>query len=234
MIKNVPILSHLIHVLFPELCHVCGSGLVKGEHIMCVPCFFNLPRTNAHTDPDNKTSELFAGRVPFTAATSYFYYSKYSKYAHLIHMMKYKGKPDIGVYLGKLLGQELKNTGFSAGIDLIIPVPLHKKRMRKRGYNQSLCIAEGISLATGIAIDTKSVIRVVNTSTQTKKDREQRAENMADVFTLDKEHGLASKHVLLVDDVITTGATIESLARCIEQVENIRVSIASLGIASLQ
>ena len=234
MKKNIPFIYDFINLFFPDVCPVCGDGLLRGENIMCVPCLLKLPRTNFHMETDNKTCELFAGRVPFKAATSFFYYNKFSKYSHLIHEMKYNGKTEIGSYLGSLLGNELRKTGFSKGIDLIIPVPLHRKRLIMRGFNQSECIAQGISKATKIPVETKVIKRTVNTSTQTAKNKQDRTTNMENVFELISTKELENKHVLLVDDVITTGATIESLAKSIENIEGIKISIASLGIASFQ
>jgi len=228
---NIPILSEIVNLFFPRVCEVCGNGLVQGETIICIGCYINLPRTDYHIQPENKTAYLLAGRIPFKRASSYFYYTKQSDYTNIIHALKYNGKQKNGVYFGELFGHELKECGFCEGIDCIIPVPLHKKRFRERGYNQSLCIAKGISKATGIAIYDTSVTRIVYNRTQTKKTKIERFENVEDIFQLEENHLLTNKHVLLVDDIITTGATIESLALALETVEGIEISIASLAIA---
>jgi ComF family protein len=144
--------------------------------------------------------------------------------------LKYHSKQDIGLFFGELFGHELLKAGFCDSIDVILPVPLHKKRLRERGYNQSLCIAQGISNATGIPIDTQSIIRAINTKTQTRKTKYNRYDNVEQIFKLQDSHSLNNKHVLVLDDVITTGATIESLCEAIVMVEGIRISIVSLGI----
>lgn len=228
---RITIVNDIFSLFFPQVCEVCGCGLVKGEKIICIPCLLNLPRTYYHDQPDNKTAEIFAGIIPFKKASSYYFYTKHSPYTNIIHGLKYAGKQDIGQYFGELFGHELKESGFCENIDFIIPVPLHKNRHRERGYNQSLCIAEGLSKATGIAIDTKSVKRIVYTKTQTKKSKQERFGNVDHIFQLQKKHTLNHKHVLLLDDVITTGATIESLAQALEPVDGISISIASLAVA---
>jgi len=146
--------------------------------------------------------------------------------------LKYEGKQEIGLYFGELFGNELKESGFCESIDCIIPVPLHKKRHRERGFNQSLCIAQGLSKATGLEIDNDSVKRIVYTKTQTKKSKMERFGNVDHIFKLNENHSLTNKHVLLIDDVITTGATIESLAQALESVEGITISIVSLALAN--
>jgi len=228
----ISILSDILNLFFPQVCEVCGSGLVRGEKIICIRCHFNLPRTNYHDDDDNKTAQLFAGIVPFKKASSYFIYTKHSDYTNIIHGLKYEGKQEIGLYFGELFGNELKESGFCESIDCIIPVPLHKKRHRERGFNQSLCIAQGLSKATGLEIDNDSVKRIVYTKTQTKKSKMERFGNVDHIFKLNENHSLTNKHVLLIDDVITTGATIESLAQALESVEGITISIVSLALAN--
>ena len=228
----ISILSDILNLFFPQVCEVCGGGLVRGEKIICIRCHFNLPRTNYHDDDDNKTAQLFAGIIPFKKASSYFIYTKQSDYTNIIHGLKYEGKQEIGLYFGELFGNELNESGFCESIDCIIPVPLHKKRHRERGFNQSLCIAQGLSKATGLSIDNNSVKRIVYTKTQTKKSKMERFGNVDHIFKLNENHTLTNKHVLLIDDVITTGATIESLAQALESVEGITISIVSLALAN--
>ena len=228
---KIPIVNDIFNLFFPQVCEVCGSGLVHGETIICIRCFMNLPRTDYHEHPENKTAELFIGLVPFKKASSYFFYTKHSAFTNIIHSLKYEGKQEIGRYFGELFGHELKQSGFCEDIDYIIPVPLHKKRHQERGFNQSLCIAQGLSKATGIMINNKAIERIVYTKTQTKKSKQERFGNVDHIFRLSENHKLDNKHILLLDDVITTGATIESLAQALETVEGISISIASLAIA---
>jgi ComF family protein len=227
---RIPILSEIYYLFFPKLCEVCGGGLVHGEKILCIRCLVNLPRTDYHDDPFNKTTELFAGLIPFVKASSFYYYSKHNSFSSIILHLKYHGKQDIGLFFGAIFGHELLKADFCDSIDVILPVPLHKKRLKERGYNQSLCIAQGLSNATGIAIDTHSVVRIINTKTQTRKTKYNRYDNVEQIFKLQDNHSLSNKHVLVLDDVITTGATIESLCEAIVMVEGIKISIVSLGI----
>ena len=225
-------LKHIGHLFFPRCCNVCGGGLLHHETVLCMHCNVNLPRTEISNIHSNKTTELFAGRIPFVKAQSFFYYTKHSNYTNIIHNLKYNGQKSIGFNMGVMFAQELYQTGFFNDIDILIPIPLHKMREKQRGYNQSYFIASGISKKTGITIDTQSVQRRINTNSQTKKHKFERINNVENIFELNKNHSLNNKHILLVDDVITTGATIESIANTLSRVEDIKISIASLAIAN--
>jgi ComF family protein len=194
-----------------------------------VSCIYHLPRTNYWKEAGNAIEQLFWGKVRIEHACALFFFGKGSRYRNLLHKLKYNGKKEIGVEMGRRLGMELKNAPLYQSIQTIIPVPLHPKKQRKRGYNQSEQIARGIAEITGWRIDNKSVTRKLFTSTQTRKTRMERWENVAEVFTVTQAEALTGKHVLLVDDVITTGATIEACAQQLLHIDKCKVSVAALA-----
>lgn len=204
---------------------------MKDEETVCLKCRYLLPRTGYETFPDNPLSQTFIGRVNFHAVTACFFFSKQGKVQHLIHELKYKGNKDAGVFLGQQLGESIKDAPLFQGIDYLIPVPLHPKRQRKRGYNQSEMIANGISETTGIPVATQFLIRSVNTATQTRKSKDERYENVKDIFELHHAEELVGKNVLIIDDVLTTGATLESCAHQLEKVPGIIISAATAACA---
>jgi ComF family protein len=189
-----------------------------------------MPRTAFHQDSENAVSKLFWGRVDIQFATSYYYYAKGSRYQKLIHKIKYKGEKELGQELGRLFGLELRNSPL-ADVDIIIPVPLHIVRQRKRGYNQSEWIAKGIASSLNKPIDTSSVERVSFSSTQTRKSRYARWENVEGIFSLKIHESIIGKHVLIIDDVVTTGSTLEACAVEVLKAKGTKVSIATLAIA---
>lgn len=181
--------------------------------------------------PDNPVFRKMYGRVPVENATSLFYFDKGNRVQHLMHQLKYRGKTEIGWYLGKLLGNDLHNAEAYQSIDTVIPVPLHVKKFRKRGYNQSEFFARGIAEAMKIDLTTDVLERAENTDTQTGKNRFERWENVKDAFRLRDKVSLKGKHILLVDDVMTTGATLEACALVLMQTPQIRISIATIAFA---
>lgn len=220
-----------VSLLFPRCCVVCGSPLMKGEDCICTMCNINLPRTNYHLRKDNPIEQMFWGKIPLERATSFFYYRKGSDFRTILHQLKYGGQKEIGAIMGKYMASELSVSGFFRGIDLIIPIPLYKKKQRIRGYNQSEWIAQGITAVTGIETDTQAVIRWKNTETQTRKSAFERWENVDGVFELVHGKSLAGKHVLLVDDVLTTGSTIQACASCMKEEEGLKISVLTLAVA---
>jgi ComF family protein len=225
------ILNDLLNLLFPITCAACGNVLMKNERVICLTCNYYLPRTNFHLEPDNPVAVIFWGRVRIENATAFYYFNKASRYRHLIHELKYRGRKDIGLELGRIFGYEMMvSPGFRL-IDLVLPVPLHKKKLIKRGFNQSECIARGISEAMNKPLDTLSVIRTVYSDTQTRKTRYDRWLNVEGIFKVTDRSSLFGKHILLVDDVVTTGATIEACASEILKVEGTKVSVAVLAMA---
>ena len=223
--------ADLLNLIWPKVCACCGNRLFKNEDTICFLCLANIPRTNYHMWIENNFHQLFWGKTEVKYATAYYYFNKHSKYRHLIHKLKYHSQPNIGIKLGLEMGYELKHSVFN-NIDLIIPVPLHPKRQFKRGYNQSTMIAIGLGKAMEKPIDDKSLIRNIETQTQTKKNRYERFENVSSIFLVKNKVAIQNKHILLVDDVVTTGATLES---CITELQNSGakfVSVATLAIAT--
>lgn len=217
----------LIGLLFPNLCCGCGIDIYDGESYLCSKCLFTIPYTDYHLNPDNKVAKQFWGRIPFNAAMALLYFKKGGKVQNIIHNLKYRNQQGLGVKLGILIADRLKVAPAYTDIDLIIPVPLHKKKKSSRGYNQSELIANGIAIELDIEINSDLLIRTVTTDTQTKKGRYMRFENMKTVFSVKNKETLIGKHVLLVDDVITTGATIEACA-----IELHKCSIKKLSIVA--
>lgn len=222
-------IDDLISLFYPRICLACGNTLFRHEDTICTYCLFHLPKTNFHKDDDNPVSRIFWGRVPLASATAYYHFGKGGKVQHLIHQLKYKGHQEIGVYIGKLYGLELMESPFFSGIDTVIPVPLHKSKQRKRGYNQSEQFAIGLSASMLAELDVHSLYRTFASETQTRKSRFNRWENVKEIFALRDEMNLKDKHILLVDDVITTGATIEACAAMLLKIPGVRVSVAAIA-----
>ncbi len=223
-------LKDLINLLYPSQCLACGKTLLQNESLICMDCLFHLPKTNFHNDTQNAVCRLFWGRAKLEMATAFLFFTKAGKVQQLIHQLKYGKKPEIGIYLGKLFGKELSKSPCFQGIDVIVPVPLHPQKIKIRGYNQSEQIAIGLSQTMDIPMDTISFVRRKATETQTRKSRFNRWENVKEVFAVADEQLLKNKHILLVDDVITTGATIEGCIRKLTAVEGVRVSVAGLAV----
>ena len=207
-------ISDLIDIIFPRSCTVCGKTLSGGEKDLCLNCLMELPRTGAYT-ADNEMEKQFYGILAIERAASYITYSKGSPYNNLIHRIKYDDRPESGTQIAAAAATQLMQERFFEGIDVIIPLPLSKKKKRERGYNQCDYIAKGISSVTGIAIDTQSVVRHVANETQTHKRRNERWDNVQDIFSVRNIEALRGKHILLVDDVLTTGATLASCGNAI-------------------
>ncbi len=234
----------LADLFFPRCCVVCGNELLLYEEHICVECMAELPYTYFWTFADNAAEKLFAGRIMVERVWSLFYYTE--SYKQMIHSLKYRSNIKIGLWLGEMLGEKIAASpiGCDMAIDYIIPVPLHWRKRWKRGYNQSEIIARGI--LKGLAKDTvlakgtvppkilrKVVKRVSFTQTQTHKDKFDRWLNVCNAFSIVKNRtkrlNLNGKHILIVDDVLTTGATIEACATILVEQLGCRVSIATLG-----
>ena len=220
-----------ISLLFPRLCYGCGNHLLRNEKLICTECYVLIPRTNYHLKTDNPVARLFWGRCMIEKAASFSYYTKDSRIRKLIHHLKYKGIREIGFELGKIYALSLKTSGFLEGIDLIIPVPLHPSKRKKRGFNQSEYISAGISEISGLPLDKFSLLRCKSSDTQTKKSRYTRWTNVEGIFKVMDQERLKDCHVLLVDDVITTGSTLEACANEILKIENTKVSVVSLAVS---
>lgn len=224
-------LSDIIDLFFPKLCVTCGVRLISQEKYLCMNCWLDLPVTNFHLKAENKVAQLFWGRVGIENATSFFSYKKGSRYQELIHFIKYKGLKELGFETGKRFGSVLAQTEHFKRVDIIVPVPLHPLKQKKRGFNQCDWIAEGIGSGLQKPVINENLFRKTNTSTQTKKNRFERWKNVEDIFDLKNPDDFCGKHILLVDDVVTTGSTLEACAFQIVKLENSRVSIVTLAFA---
>ena len=202
-----------------------------GEEVLCVRCQADLPRVRTVSFEENDIARIFWGLVPIEKGISFFHYTPHSPHSRILFELKYHNHPEVGKTMGRMMAEELKATNFFNGIDLIVPIPLSRKKERQRGYNQSDWIAWGISEATGIPTDTTSVVRTKSNPSQTTLDHRQRRENVRDIFAVRHPESLVGRHILLVDDVITTGATMLSCAETIARACRVRFSVLSLAWA---
>jgi ComF family protein len=225
------LLRGFLQLLYPRLCVACGAELPGPASCFCLRCRLKLEPTNLHLQRENEFTERFWGRLPVEAATALYRFHRRSPIQHALHGLKYRNRPDIGVLLGRELGQKLRTADGFADADIIVPVPLHPARERTRGYNQSACFARGLgeSLVKPVAVN--ALLRRQNTSSQTRKKRLERFSNVETVFAAASNAPIKGKHVLLVDDVFTTGATLEACARVLLEAGAARVSMATIAIA---
>jgi ComF family protein len=221
------ILKDILNFFYPRQCDVCGRLLGKEEKVLCSFCVVDIPRTNFHTKERNPVSEVFWGRVSIDHSSAFFYYFKGSGYQKLLHKLKYNGREDIGEFLGKLYASELVGSVFME-YDYVVPVPLHPKKEKLRGYNQSEKIANGFSFVSEIPVLNGVLVRHKNTSTQTRKGRFDRYLNMEDMFSLNGADKIKNQRILLIDDVITTGATLEACSHVL-----LNGGCQSLGVIGL-
>lgn len=224
--------NDLLELFFPSLCITCGNRLVSQEKYLCLQCWHDLPVSNFHLDAQNKVAQLFWGRVQIAQASAFFHFRKGSQYQQLIHFIKYKGLKELGFETGRRFGHILADSEVFNGVDLIVPVPLHIKKLKKRGYNQSEWIARGMAESMNKPVFTGNLYRKTYASTQTKKNRFERWQNVDGIFAINDPTEFSGKHILLVDDVVTTGATLEACAAQI-LTQDTRISIATLAFADL-
>lgn len=222
----------LAHVLFPRLCEGCRTPLIPQEYTLCLTCLFELPKTGYHSIADNEAALRFAGRIPYQQVTALSHFTEDSLIAHLMHRLKYKNRKEIGLFLGRQLGHELLKSDWMKTVDLLIPVPLHPKKEAMRSYNQSALLCKGIGEITGTEVTTKNLSRIKFTESQTLKTREERVRNVKDAFVAKNEEALKGCHVLLVDDVLTTGATLEAAANALLVIPQLKISIATAALAN--
>ncbi|MFD0765763.1 ComF family protein [Mucilaginibacter lutimaris] len=224
-------LSDFVSLIFPELCPACHASLMANEDTLCTDCLYNLPFTNFHQQPDNIVARQFSGKLAIEAAYALYYFNKGGKVQNMVHEFKYNGMHRIGNKLGNIAGKQLIQNPVFGTVDYIIPVPLHKKRLKTRGYNQSACFADGLADKLNAIIETDNLIRIVATQTQTHKSRFARFQNMQEVFAVANPDKLAGKHVLLVDDIVTTGSTLEACGIELLKVPGLKLSIATIAYA---
>lgn len=223
--------TRLLDFISPRQCVVCGRRLTPSERSLCTVCVLHIPRTNYHLEAyDNPMNRLFWGLAQVERATAYFHYEPHSELARLVYALKYRQRPDIGEDMGRLMACELMPSGFFEDIDVLVPVPLSRKRLRQRGYNQSEMLAQGISDVTRLPLATNVLRREHFRQSQTALGRRERQENVEGVFVQKRATSLAGRHVLLVDDICTTGATLLACIKALKDVDNLKISVLTLGL----
>ncbi|MGQ9620219.1 MAG: ComF family protein [Bacteroidales bacterium] len=226
-------IDDFLSLLFPRICYGCGEHLLRNENLLCTTCYISIPRTDFHLREDNSVAQLFWGRCRVEKSAAFSYYTKGSRIRKIIHALKYRGVKELGNIMGRIYAGQLKDSGFFQGIDVIVPVPLHPSKQKKRGYNQSECICEGISEVTGLPTDTSTLRRISFSGTQTNRSRYDRWLNVEGIFGINDYETLRGKHILLVDDVITTGSTVESCVNELLKIENVKVSVIAIAWAAM-
>ncbi len=219
----------LLELVYPRICSGCGNPLLEFEETLCLQCISKLPKTNFHLSEENAVLQLFEGRFPVTRATAFLFFRKHSLVQQLIYQLKYKGAKETGEKLGKLFGENLKGSRFINDIDILMPVPLHPAKQQVRGYNQSEVIGKGMESSLNIPLVTENLVRKVFTNSQTRKSMFERWKNVSGVFAVKHPGTLSGKHILLIDDVITTGSTLEGCMLALKEVPDVRISVAVLA-----
>lgn len=224
-------LKSLFNLLFPKTCPGCENLLLENESTICTHCRHDMPFTLHHLNPENETAKKFYGRLPVEHASSMVYFHKEGIVQQLIHNLKYRGREDVGTLMGQWYAQDLKNVEALASVDEVIPVPLHKKKLRERGYNQVAAFGKALAEGIGVPYNENILLRTSYTKTQTKKNIAARAEIIGSAFDVAFSDNDTGKHFLLIDDVITTGATLESCGRALLKIPGAKVSIVTIAYA---
>lgn len=222
---------HFLRLIYPNNCILCNETLSVGEEHLCVACLYKLPRTNFHLLTDNPIEKRFWGKVRLEHASAYYLFEKGGFVQKLLHQIKYKGAIELADYLAFQIGESLKESEFYCSFDYIIPVPLHPNREKKRGYNQSKALADGLAKSMQVEVLSDNLIREKENTTQTKKTVFERWENTQGIFNLRQPEKLAGKHILLVDDVLTTGSTLEACVQALQLATDIKVTVFALATA---
>jgi len=215
-------------ILYPPICAACGDVLVRQENVLCLRCLSELPLTGFHHDTENPVAKLFWGRVNLENATAFLSLYRSSRYRNILHELKYRGQYNVGHAMGRMFGQALGESPFMEA-DLLLAVPLHRRRLRQRGYNQSDMIARGMAEVMGKPFETGWIKRMVSNPSQTNRSRIERWENVEGIFSVKDTGCLEGRHILLVNDVVTTGATLEACASALLAAVDVKVSVAALA-----
>ena len=221
---------NLLNLFFPKVCLSCKNYLSDNESHVCTRCRHQLPLTNFHLDDQNAVHKVLYGRVKLEHATAFLHFSKKGIVQQLMHNLKYRGQEDVGLFLGKWLGETLKESNAFSEIEVVVPVPLHKSKQRKRGYNQVDKFGKALAEALNADYNTSTLIKTAATKTQVFKDRFKRSSNIDANFAISETISLQNKHLLLVDDIITTGATIEACSHALLNIKGIKLSVATMAI----
>lgn len=224
-------LDDVLELLYPSVCITCGNRLISQEEYVCLNCWADLPVSRFLHEPDNAVAQLFWGRVMIEQATSFFQYRKGSRYQNLVYFIKYKGLKELGKEAGIRFGRLLADNDIFSNIDVIVPVPLHINKLKKRGFNQSEWIAMGLVAVFKKPLVADNLFRQIHTPTQTRKSRYERWQNVEGIFGVKTPEEFEEKHILLVDDVVTTGSTLEACACELLKIKGTKISIATLAFA---
>ena len=224
-------LRGLLNLLYPNLCASCQEVLLKNENVICYNCLVDLPRSLYYQDIENPIAKLFWGKIKLEIALSAFTFIKKGKVQRLMHELKYQGNTKVGELMGIELGKEIDKAKITDKVDVVIPVPLHKKKLKQRGYNQSQFIAIGVAKVLECEMDTDLLKRMEHSESQTRKSKYERWENVGEAFTLTDANQYIGKHILLVDDAVTTGATLEACCKKLEEIEGVKLSVGTLASA---
>lgn len=225
--------KNIVHLLYPEICAGCGDDQLTDNDLICHECMDALPLTDFHEHLSNPVEKIFRGRLPLVTASAYAYFTKDSAVQNLLHSLKYNANKELGIFMGKLIGKNLKRSAWNSDVFALIPLPLHFSKQKRRGFNQAEMICEGISDEMNIPVINDAIVRRKNTDTQTRKTRMERWNNIESKFELNKVADIMNKHVLLVDDVITTGATLEACGSELLKTQGLRLSIAAFAYTTL-
>ena len=221
--------KNLLNTLFPVFCNGCSNLLLKNENVICTKCIHNLPLTYHHNIKETEIDKVFYGIIPFEFAASILYFTKKGISQNLIHNLKYRNRQEIGTYLGDLYAKEILNLQTIQSIDFIIPVPLHKKRFHERGYNQVTTFCKSIEKNLAIPVLDDVLVKTQHLKSVTDKSKEGRLEHNKNVFSIENQDKIKGKHILIIDDVFTTGATIEACAKEILKIKNTKISILTMA-----
>lgn len=227
----IRVADDFISLLFPRVCQGCGTILVRNEEVICLGCLADMAYTNYHLEPANALEKELWGRCYVERAAAMCFYRRGSRIQKIIHRLKYHGVRNIGEYMGRMYGRKLAGSEFVGDIDLVIPVPLHHSKIRKRGFNQSELIAGGLAGELNLPLEAGLLKRVARSATQTRRSRVERWENVEGIFSVSRPELLEGRHILLVDDVITTGSTVESCVNSLKTIDGVRVTVLALASA---
>ncbi len=220
----------LLGLFYPKLCLACSENLRPGNDLVCATCQFYMPQTGLHEFVENDFTRKFTGRVPVVSGAAFFYYSDEGHTRQLVHQLKYRDKPELGIRLGRVYGEILGQSPHFQGVEVVVPVPLHPKKEWQRGYNQAAKFAEGLADSMGIELAERAMRRTEHRESQTKKGRGDRHLNARQLYEIAEPEPLLGRHVLLVDDVLTTGATLENCVQPIAELQGTRVSLATIAM----
>ncbi len=225
-------IEDIVHFVFPKYCIVCGGRMHRGGKVFCLHCAAKFPYTHMKAKPSNDVEQLFWGLIPIERAHCFMHHYSHSLFAEIVYSLKYRNLPWVGVEMGKMMARELMvETDFFNDIDVIVPVPLHPKRLKSRGYNQCDCLCEGVEKVTGIPMRTDILSRQRHNPTQTKLSRGARISNSEHLFYCDEADNLSGKHILLVDDVLTTGSTLIACGEALRKIPDLKISILVMARA---